>query len=175
MPQQASLGAVVFDDEAVADHFDRQIDAGRSPEQCGRIWIHTHPGHCPLPSPTDEETFQRVFGRCDWAVMLILARNGACSTRLRWNIGPQGVEQLGVGIEYTRPFAGTALDAWAEEYDRCVQTREFMLPGGDDDRRIRRSRRDLAGAGSQTDDEFWGGDELWRGTHENLLAWEELR
>jgi predicted PurR-regulated permease PerM len=33
---------VAFDDAAVADFFDEQVDQGVVPERCGRIWIHTH-------------------------------------------------------------------------------------------------------------------------------------
>ena len=50
--------SVAFDDSAVAEFFDEQIDAGRRPEQFGRIWIHTHPGDSAQPSHVDEETFQ---------------------------------------------------------------------------------------------------------------------
>ena len=32
-----------FDDAAVADFFDEQVDLGRRPEQVARIWLHTHP------------------------------------------------------------------------------------------------------------------------------------
>src|SRR5947209_14095353 len=53
----------------------------RSLEQFARLFMHTHPGNSPQPSATDEETFARVFGRCDWAVMFILARDRK-STRL---------------------------------------------------------------------------------------------
>ncbi|HEV3300643.1 MAG TPA: hypothetical protein VG055_13430 [Planctomycetaceae bacterium] len=62
--------SVAFDDASVAEFFDEQIDAGRRPEQFGRIWIHTHPGESAQPSHVDEETFRRAFGPCDWAVML---------------------------------------------------------------------------------------------------------
>ena len=41
---------VEFDDESVADFFDKQVDAGLKPEQFGRIWIHTHPGDSARPS-----------------------------------------------------------------------------------------------------------------------------
>ena len=68
--------SVDFLDEAVADFFEAQVDLGRKPEQFARLWLHTHPGDGPTPSMTDEETFNRVFGRCDWAVMFILARTG---------------------------------------------------------------------------------------------------
>ena len=49
--QVCSFAHVAFDDESVADLFDAQFDAGRRPEQVGRLWIHTHPGGCPRPSP----------------------------------------------------------------------------------------------------------------------------
>ena len=39
---------VRFDDQSVADYFDRQIDAGLQPERFSRIWVHTHPGRLPL-------------------------------------------------------------------------------------------------------------------------------
>ena len=74
MRQVCTGVSVAFDDQAVADFFDRQVDLGRRPEQFGRIWVHTHPGNSPEPSMTDEDTFARVFGRTDWAVMFILAR-----------------------------------------------------------------------------------------------------
>ena len=54
--QQTCTGiSVAFDDESVADFFDRQVDAGRKIEQFARIWVHTHPGNCPQPSLTDED------------------------------------------------------------------------------------------------------------------------
>src|SRR5215212_3827352 len=53
---------VEFDDEAVANFFDDQVDAGRRPEEFARLWMHTHPGNSPEPSGTDEATFTRVFG-----------------------------------------------------------------------------------------------------------------
>src|SRR3954463_4035834 len=31
---------VEFDDEAVANFFDDQVDAGHHPEQFGRLWLH---------------------------------------------------------------------------------------------------------------------------------------
>ncbi len=48
--QHCTALSVAFDDEAVADFFDDQIDRGRQPERFGRCWIHTHPGHSAEPS-----------------------------------------------------------------------------------------------------------------------------
>jgi hypothetical protein len=45
--QYCTVCSVEFDDDSVADYFDRQVDAGRQPEQFARIWIHTRPGASP--------------------------------------------------------------------------------------------------------------------------------
>ncbi len=104
----------------MADYFDQQIDQGRQPEEFARIWLHTHPGTSPQPSPTDVETFTRVFGRCDWAVMFILARGGRTSARLqvpRINLQVQ----LRTRVDYSQPFAGTEYGEWKAEYQQLVQ------------------------------------------------------
>jgi hypothetical protein len=118
---------VTFDDLAVADFFDRQVDCGRRPEQFGRIWIHTHPGSSPEPSGTDEDTFARVFGRTEWTVMFILARGGQSYARLRFHVGPGGDVDLPVGVDYTRPFAASDHAAWQEEYLACVKTTDLFF------------------------------------------------
>ncbi len=114
--QCCTWASVEFDDEAVADFFDAEVDAGRRPEQFGRIWVHTHPGDSPQPSGTDEATFARVFGRSDWALMFIVARGGQCYARLRYNVGPGSDVELPVEVDYSRPFEGSNAEAWHEEY-----------------------------------------------------------
>lgn len=119
--QRCSVASVEFDDEAVADFFDDQIDAGLRPNQFARIWVHTHPGECPLPSWLDEETFARVFQKPDWAIMFILARGGNTYARVRYNTGPCAESLLNVNVDYTRPFTGSDVSAWHQEYTTCVQ------------------------------------------------------
>ncbi|MCA9124647.1 MAG: hypothetical protein H6822_09020 [Planctomycetaceae bacterium] len=118
--QDCTPVTVSFRDEAVADFFDEQVDAGRQPESFGRCWVHTHPGDCPLPSATDEETFERVFGRADWAIMFIVARSGDTYTRLRFNSGPGGDIELGVTIDYEVDFPASARSAWMQEFAEHV-------------------------------------------------------
>ncbi|MFW6061174.1 MAG: hypothetical protein ACOC93_00040 [Planctomycetota bacterium] len=118
--QDVTVASVAFDDEAVADFFDSQVDLGRQPEQFARLWLHTHPGNSTIPSTTDEETFCRAFGSCQWAVMFILARNGNCSARLRFNIGPGGQLAIPVRVDYSRPFGPSNQEAWATEYQAHI-------------------------------------------------------
>ena len=122
VPQQTTPTFVAFDDEGVADHFDGQVDGGRSPEEFARIWLHTHPGDSPQPSPTDEHTFARVFGSCDWSVMGILARDGATYARLRFSAGPGGSMRVPVEVDFGLPFAASDETAWLAEYRRCARS-----------------------------------------------------
>ena len=119
--QDVTVASISFDDAAVADFFETQVDAGRKPEQFARIWLHTHPANSAQPSRTDEETFYRVFGHCQWAVLFILARNGQCYARLRFNTGPGGELLIPVEVDYRLPFGPSAFDAWEVEYKTNVR------------------------------------------------------
>ncbi len=119
--QRTTLVSVEFDDEAVADYFDAQVDAGLLPERFFRLWLHTHPGDSAEPSSVDEETFQRVFGRCDWAVMAILASGGATSARLRFSAGPGGEIEIPLQVDYSVGFNAADHAAWKREYEKCVR------------------------------------------------------
>src|SRR4051794_26360119 len=99
--QRCTPVTVAFDDEAVADLFDRMVDDKIEPSRFARIWLHTHPGASVEPSGTDEATFHRVFGGCDWAVMAILGRTGNTYARLRFNAGPGGSLTLPVHVDWT--------------------------------------------------------------------------
>jgi hypothetical protein len=118
--QRCTSVTVRFEDEAVADFFDEQVDLRLKPEQFGRIWLHTHPGNCPRPSCTDEETFERCFGSSDWAVMGIVACGGDAYARLRFRAGPGGQLVVLVEVDYRQPFEGSDQRVWRDEYERCV-------------------------------------------------------
>ncbi len=119
--EQRCTGVTVeFNDEAVADYLDQQIDGGRTPERFARHWIHTHPGESAVPSGTDIDTFARAFGGSDWAVMMILACGGETSTRLRFGCGPGAELDVPVAVDWTTPFAGTDHEAWEQEFQYCV-------------------------------------------------------
>lgn len=115
-----------LDDGAVADLFDRMADAGIPPARFARIWLHTHPGVSVEPSGIDEETFHRVFGGCDWAVMAILGRTGKTSARLRFNTGPRAAVEIPTRVDWSDwpAFAADGLDAhtadWEHEYETLV-------------------------------------------------------
>ncbi len=127
--QRCTPVTVAFDDAAVADLFDDLVDQGIRPERFARIWLHTHPGDCPLPSSKDEETFQRVFGRTDWSVMGILASGGASYARLSFHTGPGGALAIPVRVDYGQPFDAADWEAWEQEYvDHVVAAPLLPIP-----------------------------------------------
>jgi len=114
--QKVTSISVSFDDESISNFFEDQVEAGRQPEQFARIWIHTHPCDSLHPSDTDESTFRRVFGSCDWSLMLIVAQEGGTYARLRFNSGPGGEVEIPVVIDYSHEFDASNFGDWKQHY-----------------------------------------------------------
>jgi hypothetical protein len=135
--QQATAVTVRFEDAAVADWFDRGVDQGLAPARFARVWLHTHPGASVTPSGTDEETFDRVFGRCDWSVMFILGRTGQTYARLAFTAGPGGELLLPVQVDWSAwPEVLSAepgrlqqqqVEQWQQEYAANVEVLPDLL------------------------------------------------
>jgi proteasome lid subunit RPN8/RPN11 len=136
--QKVTTVSVSFDDEAVADYFEDQVEIGRQPEQFGRIWLHSHPGDSPEPSYTDEQTFARVFGSCDWAIMFIVAQDGKTFAMLRFNAGPGGEVKIPVCVDYSYEFNAADFEVWQQQYlANVVEDTVFSLNG-----KTKKSRND---------------------------------
>ena len=123
--QHVSPVTVHFHDDSVADFFDRCVDRGLPPDRFARLWCHTHPGASVVPSVTDEETFARSFGRCDWAVMFILGRTGKTYARLAFTAGPGAQLELAAAVDWSkwpaclvdqRSPQGAEAEHWQQEY-----------------------------------------------------------
>ena len=145
--------SVVFDDAAVAEFFDAQVDRGLKPEQFARIWVHTHPGSSAEPSSVDEETFGRVFGPANWAVMFILAQGGQTYSRLRFNVGPGGSMPADLLVDFGCPFPASAESAWAREHRANIRILSAQRVGrtnpGDDQQQL------IETANGPTDDDWF--------------------
>jgi len=128
--QKVTCVTISFEDESVADYFDEQVEVGRQPEQFARIWLHTHPGDSPEPSGTDESTFARVFGTCDWAIMFVVAQNGSTFARLRFNVGPGGEVKIPVCVDYNYEFDAANFEIWKQQYlANVIEDTAFSLTG----------------------------------------------
>ena len=124
--QEVTCVSVKFDDEDVGRFFDAQVDRSRKPEQFARLWLHTHPGDSPAPSATDEETFKRVFGNCQWAVMFVLAQDGSTYARLSFNVGPGGQILIPTDVDYSHEFGPSSRDSWEAEYSAHVRALDWL-------------------------------------------------
>ncbi len=124
--QEVTCVSVRFDDEAVSQFFDQQVDLGRKPEQFARIWLHTHPGESPDPSTTDEATFKRVFGGCQWAVMAVVAQDDSTYARLSFNIGPGGQILIPTDVDFSRDFAPSDHSAWDAQFQADIMPMEWL-------------------------------------------------
>jgi len=108
------------------DFFDAQVDLGRRPEQFARIWLHTHPGDSPEPSGIDEETFERVFGGCQWAVMFVVAENNRTYSKLSFSVGPGGQVLIPAEIDYSQDFDSSDRELWDTEHAANVKAIEWL-------------------------------------------------
>lgn len=77
--QESTAGSTEFDEDAQHNLVVDMDEAGVSPENYLRIWVHTHPGSSATPSSTDWETFDEVFGLMPWSIMAILSKSAANS------------------------------------------------------------------------------------------------
>lgn len=131
--QYATAWTVAFADDALADYVDQQVDAGLPLERVMRIWCHTHPGTSAKPSRTDEDTFRRVFGGCDWALMFIVSRTGQTYARLSFHVGPTAALEIPVWVDWQRwpegaAMPATPLAAWKIEYEANVHRVPEFVP-----------------------------------------------
>ena len=124
--QEVTTISVKFDDEAVGQFFDEQVDLGRKPEQFARLWLHSHPGESPEPSGTDEETFVRVFKSCQWAAMVIVAQDDSTYARLSFNVGPGSQVLIPTKVDYAHAFGPSEHDRWDAEYTANVKAVEWF-------------------------------------------------
>jgi hypothetical protein len=111
--QSCTPVSVCFEDESVADYFDmpRPTAAARRSAAPGSGSTRT-PAGPQQPSTTDEDTFARVFGECEWAVMFIIAEYGETYARLAFHSGPGGSLKIPVEVDFQPPFAASDEEAW---------------------------------------------------------------
>ena len=137
--QEVTAVSVKFDDEAVADFFENQVDLGRKPEQFGRIWLHSHPGNSPEPSIIDEETFERVFGNCQWAVLFVVAQDNKTYAKLSFNVGPGGQVLIPTEVNYRHDFGPSNHELWDTEYVANIKAVEWTTKRPAEETRLTRN------------------------------------
>jgi len=141
--QEVTVVSIKFEDEAVADFFDTQVDLGRKPEQFARIWLHSHPGDSPEPSAIDQETFDRVFGNCQWAVLFVVAQDNKTYAKLSFNVGPRGQVLIPTEIDYGGDFGASDRELWDAEFAANIKAVEWVTKSSAEEKRL--TRNELCG------------------------------
>ena len=179
--QESSGASVDFKDEDVADFAMDMAEAGFEPAQFMRIWIHTHPNMSAEPSGTDEETFARAFGGCDWAVMAIVSKSNDEYCRIQLNSGPiSGVYmEIPIEIDYTTyDFYASDSEKWAKEYKNKVTKKVWAHTYGGGAFKYTGRANSVPGPhashGHMGWDEWedYAGDGMW--DNYNGFEWEEI-
>lgn len=125
--QRCSAVTVQFDDDGLQDMTEELTDLGYQMRDFFRVWIHTHPGDDPNPSGQDEETFEEVFGDCDWAVMYILARGGDEYARIRFNAGPGAQGKLEPYVSFESRQVLSLKELEKEYYEKVTQYSAYQV------------------------------------------------
>jgi proteasome lid subunit RPN8/RPN11 len=120
--QVSSMASTDMDDESVANHMENMAELGYQPAECMRIWIHTHPANSATPSSTDEATFVKAFGNCNWSVMFIMAEGGVNTAHMMFNAGVKSVFKIPTCIDYNAEI----IKEWDEEIAMNVE--EYVYP-----------------------------------------------
>jgi len=124
--QKVSRVTVELDDDDVARYFDEMIVAGKEPLECMRIWIHTHPGMKSTPSGVDRRTFEEIFGKGDWAIMMVIGEGDDITTELSYKLfGEHRVTiELDTVVDWEMEFEGSRHKEWAEEVARNIEVQK---------------------------------------------------
>ena len=121
--QSADSCFIELDEGALSKHMDNMfVNHDYQPNQCARIWIHTHPGNSATPSSYDDKIFNEKFGNQDWSVAFILARGGEYTCRLQINTDTlQHQSKLDVSVDWTAEFWGSDHEEWKKEYKNVTE------------------------------------------------------
>lgn len=115
--QEVSSGSTDMDDDGLADYVDRMSEEHNvGPLLTNRVWFHTHPGNCPKPSPTDEETFKKYWDNLNFAVMFILARDNSYYNYMKfmYNFSPSIWKSEKIGYILLNNNEYLSISDWAK-------------------------------------------------------------
>lgn len=129
--QKCTMVTFELDPEDSIEYMEKMIDGGLPPWAYSNILAHTHPGEDTNPSIIDEENFNKAFSHPNWAIMLIVGKDGSTYCRLKMNTGPGALSLLDVVIDYGVPFNGSNPIAWAKEYEEKVFKKTFLMTGSE--------------------------------------------
>ena len=125
--QEVSACSIVLGD--LGNLLEEYVEREYEPWQVLRCWIHTHPKGIREPSQTDEDTFTTVMGKQNWAIMVIVPKEGQIYARLRYNTEPKIESVIPVVVERKKD---DKVKEWDEEIIKKVAMKQYQYSGGID-------------------------------------------
>ena len=119
---------VDFDDDGNTKFCTEMVEAGFDFSQFQKIWIHTHPGDCSLPSSVDIDTFKRMVDSLspeDYAIMFIIAQNDTATAKMAYKSSSIGVIISDLAVEYE--VSDKNNKDYDQEYDSLVSTNKISM------------------------------------------------
>ena len=133
MPEQNNSTAYVeMEEDSISAHMLELFQKdGIQPNQCARVWIHTHPSSDTTPSGTDETTFKE-FLQGDWCIMLIVGTTGktTCRIKYKWDSpfgGGVADEEMDVVLDWENDFPATDMDEWIDTMHKVTNQRIITI------------------------------------------------
>jgi len=137
--QEVSPVHVNLDMNWWADYQVKLYEEGIEPWQ-GSCWLHTHPEGLDGPSRTDEETMEQSFGGWNFAMMLILTKDGQFYARVDFDhefptgakgrLGLEGQVRIAWEEVPERPVDQSLLEQWEREFkERVGENRSSVQVG----------------------------------------------
>lgn len=130
--QKNTVAFTKFDDDAIALMCYQLGEEGIEPNNCMRIWVHTHPGNSASPSGHDETQFNDCIGVNDWFVMLILAKDDSTTCRIGMNTS-FGKTSQEINVKHSFSIEDLKdknipeiIKSWEEEYNTNVSIETYQ-------------------------------------------------
>lgn len=170
-----------FDDDALANFQAEMFADDIYPDQCRRVYMHTHPGDSAIPSGMDWTNFDEHFANMDWAIMLILARGGETKAILRIRTVPsahEGSSQLPMYVDkelsvvvdgqvdlgkLSFAAADFPYEEWEQEYQTCCVKKKWVHKAPSFNGGGVRDYRSMHGGGVGENGGYYGGYRGYQG------------
>jgi len=125
LKQESSSATFEFDKEGMEEYLNEMIKAGYSPNECFRVYLHTHPGNCPKPSGTDWDQFKELSEKYPWFAMLIIAKDHSKYGYIKLNQGP-GVEcEIDWDVDWEIPCEVVDFDELEATFKEKVEEKKW--------------------------------------------------
>lgn len=127
LPQTSSSCEFDFSPDGMQNYLNEMVDAGISPNNCFRMYIHTHPGNSPQPSSVDNEQFDKLMQDYPWFGMIIFAKDLSTYARVKMTQGCGLEAELDLEIDWDVPCEPVDFNELDKIFDEKVSRKQTKI------------------------------------------------